>query len=539
MNRFYLPRLSLSMLVIMGLQACSTQITKENNTFLDANATRSQTIQTAIRQPVPAAPLVSEESVVRFTSRSIGLEQSAILPPHIQNITVRYPGRHNLATIADILTRTLDVVVLMTPDALTPVDITDPAAPTATSPAGNASDNMQKLANLAQNAGASRLNLTPEQISNSFELNYSGSLAGLLDRIANQAGLRWSYEDGRIIFRRIVTEFFYVKTLPGALKGTNSFSSSLSGTSSSVDSETGGDFWEALQATLKLFVSKAGSYQLDTKLGMVTVRDNSRNVAEIGRYINQLNELFMRQVNIQVEIVQVDQNDESQLGIDWANIARTVSINNRQFRLETGGPAFNAGSTTSGNIGLFRGEKQFLVRALERYGRVSNVYSAVVNTMHRQPVPLSVTNTRAYLRSVTAGSTTTTGTTGSTTTPPTLSVDDLITGFNFSFLPAILDSNRVLLESSISISATRGLRQYSTGSGFGQTVIQQPDVDNFQNVQRVSMALGESLVLLGYEYEDASNVATDVIRNRLPGSKLSTRSKKSVIIMLTPSISTN
>jgi type IVB pilus formation R64 PilN family outer membrane protein len=446
---------------------------------------------------------------------------------------VRYPGRHNLATIADILSRTLDVVVLMTPDALSPPQ----AAPTAV-PAGAANapvDNMLRLSRLAQDAGAARLNLTPEQV-NTYELNYAGSLAGLLDKIASQADLSWSFEDGRIVFRRIVTEYFFVKSLPGALKSTNTFSANMSGSSSKVDSEISGDLWEALKATLPLLMSPSGKFQLDTKLGMVTVRDSVRNVKEVARYVEQLNQLFMRQVNIQVEIVQVDMNNESQNGIDWGNISRSLA---NSATLRSSGPAFNAGSTTSGSIGLFRGDSEFLFKALERYGRVSNMYSAVVNTMHRQPVPLSVSNTRTYLRSITAGTTAaaTPGTVSPVQTGPTLSVADLITGFNFSFVPAILDSNRVLLESAISISAARELQQYSTGSGFGQTVIQQPNVDNFQNVQRVSMALGETLVLLGYEYEEARNTVTDVVRNQLPGSRLSLRNKKTVIILLTPSLS--
>ncbi len=105
-------------------------------------------------------------------------------------------------------------------------------------------------------------------------------------------------------------------------------------------------------------------------------------------------------------------------------------------------------------------------------------------------IPLVRSATRTYLRSVTAG---TTGTNG-IVTGPSLAVADLISGFNLSMLPAILDSNRVLLETSVGISSLRELTQYSTGTGNGQTVLQQPNVDNFQNVQRVTMNLGETVV---------------------------------------------
>jgi type IVB pilus formation R64 PilN family outer membrane protein len=526
-----------TLLLLAGLQACSTQTEKSNNVFFDSAESRNEAFQAAARQIRPTTPLMTEDTSVRFTSSSIGLEKKGILPPHIQNITVRYPGRHNLATIADILSRTLDVVVLMTPDALLPPQAAPNAAPAgaanAAAPAGAANaapDNMLRLSRLAQDAGAARLNLTPEQV-NTYELNYSGTLAGLLDRIASQAELSWTFEDGRIVFRRTVTEYFFVKVLPGAVKSSSSFSTSMGGSASKVDSEIGGDLWEALKTTLPLLLSPSGKFQLDTKLGMVTVRDSVRNVKEVARYVEQINQLFMRQVNIQVEIVQIDLNNESQNGIDWGRISRSLA--NSTTLLSTG-PAFNSGSTTPGSIGLFRGGSEFLFKALERYGRVSNMYSAVVNTMHRQPVPLSVTNTRTYLRGINPG-TPASGTTPATS--PTLSVADLNTGFNFSFVPAILDSNRVLLESAISISAQRELLQFATGTGDNVSVIQQPNVDNFQNIQRVSMALGETLVLLGYEYEEARNTVTDVVRNQLRGSRLALRNKKTVIILLTPSLS--
>lgn len=543
MSSLYLRPLCLAM--ALGLQACSSGFDKANEEVHRTSNERSQQAQVLARQVRPITPLVTDERVVRFTSRSIPLVQSAMLPPHIQSVTVRYPGRHSLSTIADILTRTLGVVVLMTPDALQ-----DPRsyAPGRAGAAGagaallpgllspgqsgaNAGDPMPQLTNQALQAGASRLNLTPEQVGSTFELNYSGPLAGLLDWIANQAQLRWSYEDERIVFRRVVTQYIQVKTLPGSLKGSSNYASTSSGGGATLSSELGGDLWQALQATLPLLISSSGQFNLDTRLGMITVRDAIANVKEVERYVEQINQLFLRQVNIQVEIIQVDMNTEAQSGIDWGEVSRTLSSG---AILRSSGPAFNAGSTSSGSIGLYKGEAQVLFKALERYGRVSNMYSAVLNTMHRQPVPLSVTNSKTYLRSISAGAI---STAGAVSSGPTLTVADLNTGFSLSLVPAILDSNRVLLESSIGISSTRELQQYATGTGFGQTVLQQPNVDSFQNIQRVSMALGETLVLLGYQYEEARTTVTDVVRDKIPASRLGVGSKKSVIILLTPSLS--
>ena len=542
LQKYYLR--CLLVLSVAGLQACSSTYERVNNEMHQASNARVQQAQSLARQTRLPTPLVSDEKVVRFTSRSINLVRSAMLPAHIEQVTVRYPGRQSLSSIADILTRTLGVVVLMTPDALQDPSAFRPgtagaqvAAPglavnAASTPGqpGAVTDPMESVTDQALNAGATRLNLNATRANNSFELNYSGPLSGLLDWIASQAQLQWSYEDERIVFRRFVTQFFHIKTLPGGLKGTSSFSSTSGGSTSSITSEMGGDLWEALKGTLPLLISSNGQFLIDPRLGMVTVRDAIANVANVQRYVEQINLLFLRQVNIQVEIIQVDLNLEAQSGIDWGGLARTLSSG---AVLRTSGPAFNAGSTTSGTVGIYKGESQALFKSLERYGRVSNMYSAVLNTMHRQPVPLSVTNTRTYLRSVTAG---TTGTNG-IVTGPSLSVADLVSGFTLSMMPAILDSNRVLLETSVGISTVRELQQYATGTGSGQTLLQQPNVDNFQNVQRITMGLGETVVLLGYEYEDARNSVTDVVKDKLPGSRLNVGNKKTVIILLTPSLS--
>jgi hypothetical protein len=530
--RYLMPAVSL-----LVLQACSSFDWADAENHRIATE-RAQAAQKAVRQPAVLPPLVKDEKQVRFVSRSVPLKQSAVLPGHIQNVTVRYPGRHNLSTIADILTRTTGVVVSMTPDALmdprafSPVrnqSAVPPSAAGTASPTGISPnlDAMNLAVPTAMQAGAARLGLTAEQAANTFELNYSGPFAELLDSLANQAQLNWSFENDRIVFRRVVTQFIPVRALPAGFKGSRTFSLGAGGNNSSLTTEFADELWEGLGKTIPLMLSASGQVQLDAKLGIATVRDAIPNVQEVERYIQQIHSQYMRQISIHVEVVQVDLSTEAQAGIDWANI----TSNNERFR--SSGPAFLSGSSDAGVVGIFRGSNsQFLLKNLERYGRVSTMYSTVVNTMHRQSVPLSVSNSRTYVRSITAGTVSGTG----TVSGPTLTAADINTGFSLNLLPVILDSNRILLETAIGISSMRELANFSTGSGFGQTSVQQPDVDSFLNVQRVGLAMGETLVLLGYEYEDTRNNAADVVGNKLPTSRLSKSNKKSVVILLTPTI---
>ena len=107
-----------SLIALLALAACSSSFEKSDTEVHQVASQRAQQAQALTRQQAALPPLVRDEKQVRFTSRSVPLVQSAVLPAHIQSVTVKFPGRHNLSTIADVLSRTLGVVVYMTPDAL-------------------------------------------------------------------------------------------------------------------------------------------------------------------------------------------------------------------------------------------------------------------------------------------------------------------------------------------------------------------------------------------------------------------------------------
>jgi hypothetical protein len=522
--------LLLAVFIVLSLVGCSTSFDASDAELHRLASERARGAQSAVRRQSDLSPLVGDEKQVRFTSRSIPLSRSSQLPPHIQSVTIRLPGRHSLSTIADVLSRTLDVVVYMTPDALVDPRVFTPVkvAPAAVPSADKGVDPMASAGISAMQGGARRLGLTDTQAATTFELNYSGTLVGFLDQIANQAQLRWSFEDGRIVFRRVITQFIPVRALPGGLKGTGSFSFAMSGNTANLTSELGGELWESLGKTVPLMLSASGQFQIDSRLGMITVRDAVDNVQEVERYIKLINDLYLRQVSIHVEVLLVDLSTEAQSGIDWSNVVSSMSSGTS---FQSSGPSFLKGSSDPASIGVYRGSSQLLFKNLERYGRVSTMYSTVVNTMHRQTVPLSVTNSKTYVRTITAGTVT-----NGTVSGPAITAADLVTGFTINLMPVILDSNRVLLETAIGISSMRELAAYSMGSGFAQSSVQQPNVDSFLNVQRVSLGLGETLVLLGYEYEEARSNSTDVVMRRIPGSRLSQGNKKSVVILLTPLI---
>jgi type IVB pilus formation R64 PilN family outer membrane protein len=509
---------------------------------------RRDEAQNLLRQKQNTVPLVTEDSTLRFTQKSIPFAKTSLLPSTIGDITLRVPGRHNLSTVADLISTASGIPVIMTSDALQ-----DPAS---FSPGRATVNHGIQATNLGKNlpgaavtdetvyaslmaAGASRLALSDQTAQTTIELNYRGSLAGLLNTVAAKTRLRWTYEDERIIFRRVITRTIVVKSLPGSIKSSGSLSltgGGSSGSSQSASSDSDADFWQSLEKTIPLLISSQGQVVVDARAGMVTVRDAIDNVQAVEKLIDIQNSVFLRQISLNVEVIQVDLSVEHQSGIDWSYVSSSLGGTTVSL---TGAPLLS-GSTTPGAFGFkspTQQNSQLLIKVLEKFGRVSTSYSSVVTTVNRQPVPVGVLNTLSYLKSITPATTSTVSTSGILSSGAVgLVPGEITTGFSMNLIPMVLDSNRILLQCGISISSLRELIKFSSGTGDSAQSVQQPNVDTFASLQRMTMNSGETMVIMGFDRNESSSSQVDILKNSLPGSKLATNSKKSTIVLITPSL---
>jgi type IVB pilus formation R64 PilN family outer membrane protein len=498
---------------------------------------RSALAQTQLRQPQNTVPLVSEDTTLRFTQKSIPFVRSSMLPTSIGNVTLRVPGRHNLSTVADLISNATGIPVIMTPDALQDPSSFAPGRIT-TAPSNLAKDAATDDAvyTSLMAAGASRLALNDQVAQNTIELNYSGSLSGLLNQVAAKTRLRWTYEDDRIVFRRVITRSIIVKSLPGSIKSSGSLTMSSGGAnggSLSINSDADTDFWSALEKTLPLLVSSQGQFIVDARVGLITVRDAIDNVQAVEKLVELQNALFLRQISMNVEVLQVDLSLEHQSGIDWNYVSETLAKTNAIVSL-TGAPLL-AGTSSPGAFGIkMTNGSQVMLKMLEKFGRVSTAYSSVLTTVNRQSVPVGVLNTLAYLKSITPAPVTSLSTGSSLSGGVGLVPGEITTGFSLNLLPMVLDSNRVLLQCSISISSLRELTKFTSGNGDSIQSVQQPNVDTFASLQRMTLNSGETMVIMGFERDESRTNQTDVVRNSIPGSRLVSSNKKSTIILVTP-----
>ena len=119
------------------------------------------------------------------------------------------------------------------------------------------------------------------------------------------------------------------------------------------------------------------------------MRDAIDNVQAIEKLVELQNSLFLRQISLNVEVLQVDLSLEHQSGIDWNYVSETLAKSNAV--ISSTGPSLISGTSAPASFGFktANGSSQVMLKMLEKFGRVSTAYSSVLTTVNRQPVPVT------------------------------------------------------------------------------------------------------------------------------------------------------
>ena len=550
----HIPRLwstALGLCTALLLWGCA--LSRYETSISDTHSAISQRTEQAnalLRNYPGPTPAVVNSQTPRFTTQSIPLDRNEMLPNHIASVTLRIPGRHNIKTIAALIERATEIPVQVTSDAtmsaamFVPIGMGQmaeaPAAavnPLATPTAFTAPNDKSIIQRIQRAGGNKLLNENDPATQNDFEVNYSGSLAGLLNQVSLRSDLRWSYESGRIKFYRVVSRTIAVKTLPGGLKLSSSLSlTSTGGGTASSSTASDINIWTGIEKNLANMVSVSGKLVIDQNTGTVTVRDAFRNVEAVEQYVQSLNHNLMRQVAMTVEVLQVNLKNEFQSGIDWNYVSESMRLGKLQLKA----PTAVASAETATSIGLVLKNtagttNQLLFQALEKFGRVSSSYSTVVTTVNRQPVPVGSQTTQSYLKSITPTVLTTVGSTGGTAFgAPSLTPGEITTGFSLTLLPILLDSNHVLVECGLSLSSLKSLTSFNSGTGSSLQTIQQPSIGNFGVLQRLVAKSNETIVLSGFDAEVLQSQQIDPLLQKLPGSRAGSKDRTTTVVLITP-----
>ncbi len=358
-----------------------------------------------------------------------------------------------------------------------------------------------------------------------ISVNWSGSLARLLNYLSSRAGVFWSYQrrTGSIRFFLTETRVFRINALPGTMAVQNSISDAGTGggamssggssgianaTSQTVTASSSVDLYKSVKADvatiLQQLATTSGGGQTTTSVtadpaaGTVTVTATPPVLHDVAAYVRALNRGLTRQAFITVYVYEVQLNREDNYGLDLALAFKSAGLDSG-FSAQGPGIPPETGTTTPGGLGMSVVSGPFaksaaLLQALSTQGKTSLVTSASVLALNGQPAPLQVATTTGYLYSSTVSQAANVGTSVSLT-PGTVT-----TGFAANFLPMIMSHRSLLLEYAVNLSDLLSLDTVSSGGN----EIQTPDVSTQAFSQRALLRSGQMLVLSGYESTSSS-----------------------------------
>ena len=561
-NQKKLSLLLISSFVIAGCAgnpAIKEIVYDESDKALTRGTQATESIVPKVKQE---RPLVESVKGLYVPRKSIPVNSDLNLPPIFErNITAIYPGATNVSTVAERITKVTGIPVKIKPDVYlkaTSLIVAGSSAPASSNDTVVTPINPQPGAPLGQAPTIGPNSTTQAQTSQTlsdstyaetFELNYDGSLSGLLDRLSSRLGISWEYKNGQIELYRLLTRTFVLKANPGATE----FASSLGkdggesgfASSSKVTMKSQFSVWQSVENSVRSMLSTSGKLSVSQATGTITITDTKQVVESVAEYIDRENNILTRMVSLKVEILSVRLRDADEFGLDWDFIYRQINNGAQRFSFTLGSPTsltsaqaggigFNILAPIGEGLGQYSGSSA-IFNALASVGRTNVVTTSSATTLNRQPVPVAITNQVAYLAETTPAQ----GGIAGGKAVPGLKPGIVTTGFLLNFLPTVLDSNSILLQFSLDISELQRLGTFSVGSGVTQQAIQTPEVSGTQFLQRVAIKPGETLILSGYDRYFGQYDQRTLDRNGEPGlggSRSGRNDREILVILVSPII---
>jgi len=386
------------------------------------------------------------------------------------------------------------------------------------------------------------------------------SLGEILYAILEPLQLRAVVENGLIMVAapRLVSQTFqvsYINNKRNSTSTTNaSVSSGSSGTSTTTESSSSGsssrtssgntggqgnvsvsttgttDFWPSIKSGLEAIIFGAGGRKeatgkqlvINEMAGVIYVTDDADNMAEIRRYLAEVEDAVKRQVLIQAHIVEVTFNDSYAMGIDWDYI---FNGSNHDFGLHQ---KLALSPSNFFQLDLKAGDFTALLDAMQKVGKVNMMSSPKISTLNNQKAVIKLTTKEVtWVTEVIVS-----GTSGTTQTFINPQIDEV--GLFLDVTPSISESNRVTLQIHPSISEI--VDTSTSPSGSSKPIINVREVDTLADVQS-----GQTVVIAGLISDRFQNTRSSVpLFGDIPlignfFSHLSQEKKKvELVIFLTP-----
>jgi type IVB pilus formation R64 PilN family outer membrane protein len=374
-----------------------------------------------------------------------------------------------------------------------------------------------------------------ESASLGIRVKYSGTVKGLLDLLASRSGLSWDYSPaGEVTFSAVTARMFTIWAAPGKVAFSNKITNESSQEGSASSGSSGGnyedstistaqtnttelsfDIWKDVEAEVKNLLTANGKVSINQAAGTITVSDTAQALRQVAAYVEDLNARLSRQIALSIKVWSLEIEDSGEAGVDLGMFFENASV--RVFAGASPLQFLNSGGELSAAIvdGKLKNSTA-LLKALRSVGKATQVTSGGGVVMSNQPVPVQAIRREAYL----ASSSRSQSEYGDMTE---LIPGEVTTGFAMTVIPHIMEGRRVVLQYTVNLSSLDDLSEFSSGD----SSIQLPKVSTRSFSQRMSLKIGQTLVLAGFEQE----IDGDGTRGGLLGFMRSREYKKSLIVI--------
>ena len=323
-----------------------------------------------------------------------------------------------------------------------------------------------------------------------------------------------------------------------------------------VSSSTAFDFWADMkrdisqillqhrQTDIKLLGDTGINQHLvvNQKSGSIYVKGSKKQLAEIQKYLTQIDKTISKQVLVDINILQVKLSEIHKTGIDWGQISDLQNIGaNFSFGTNAGSTFAEdvLGATNDSSIRVVKDINiDSLLAFIQSHGKTNTISNPRILAINNQTAIISIGQQIYYKIQKT-----TTITQNATTQTQDEAVDSIFAGIVVDITPAISEDNEIILKINKSItklvSDTKSTQSSTTLTS--RTI--PPDLEKQELSTVIKAKNGEKVVLGGLISSNTVDGSTGIRGlHRLPfigklfGTQSVNETKDELVIIITPKV---
>jgi len=289
-----------------------------------------------------------------------------------------------------------------------------------------------------------------------------------------------------------------------------------------------GGTWDEVSSGVDALLSPWGNATIIKSTGNVIVKDTPRALEDIEDYVRDVNDIYGRQVYLEIRTASVKMEDANNFNLTWNNILNAV--NGGEFQI--GGQSADVATSALPNaLNVIRPSNgaNLALELLATKSKNIEMNEQSVTTLSNQPASLKVLTETGFISNISQQGD------GSEleNVVSDVETDTIESGFDATLIPRVVNKKRLQLQVALELSGNLTLQT------FDSTIVQTPTQDRNTVVQRSWLNTGETWVIAAFKGDRSSEEEQGSGTSGfwgLGGGTSKSKSEQVLLIMITPQI---